>query len=300
MTLRLGVIGSSYGNGHPYSWSAIFNGYDINAMQACGYPVIPEYLGRQKWPDSKIDGAKVTTVWTQDRELSNHIAQSAYIEHVSSNLEELKGRVDAVLLARDDAENHFEHAAPFLAAGMPIYIDKPVAHSLPMFDRLYDLEQYSGQIFTCSALRYSEELLLTKERLRSIGSIREIVGVTPKSWEKYAVHIIEPILKMLSIEDVPISFKTEELDSSSASKRCLSVVWESGIKTIFQALGDVNSSISITVNGSESSQTLVFSDSFAVFRIALEQFVDGVREKSINSPKAFNKKVVTLIAAGMA
>ena len=26
--LSLGLIGVSEGNGHPYSWSAIFNGYD--------------------------------------------------------------------------------------------------------------------------------------------------------------------------------------------------------------------------------------------------------------------------------
>ena len=26
MTLKLGIIGLSEGNGHPYSWSAIFNG----------------------------------------------------------------------------------------------------------------------------------------------------------------------------------------------------------------------------------------------------------------------------------
>ena len=32
MILNLGVIGLSEGNGHPYSWSAIFNGYDSVEM----------------------------------------------------------------------------------------------------------------------------------------------------------------------------------------------------------------------------------------------------------------------------
>ena len=26
--LRVGILGLSEGNGHPYSWSAIFNGFD--------------------------------------------------------------------------------------------------------------------------------------------------------------------------------------------------------------------------------------------------------------------------------
>ena len=33
--LRLGVVGLSEGNGHPYSWSAIFNGCDMAYMKDC-------------------------------------------------------------------------------------------------------------------------------------------------------------------------------------------------------------------------------------------------------------------------
>ena len=41
--LRLGIIGISEGNGHPYSWSAIFNGYNHEYAQDCPFPVIPDY-----------------------------------------------------------------------------------------------------------------------------------------------------------------------------------------------------------------------------------------------------------------
>ena len=41
------MVGMVDGNGHPYSWSAIFNGFDAAAMAHCPYPVIPEYLSRQ-------------------------------------------------------------------------------------------------------------------------------------------------------------------------------------------------------------------------------------------------------------
>ena len=45
--LRLAMLGMIPGNGHPYSWSAIVNGFDPEAMAACPYPVIPRYLGAQ-------------------------------------------------------------------------------------------------------------------------------------------------------------------------------------------------------------------------------------------------------------
>ena len=43
--IRLGMIGMSPGNGHPYSWSVIVNGrYRTEPIVAGGYPGIVEYL----------------------------------------------------------------------------------------------------------------------------------------------------------------------------------------------------------------------------------------------------------------
>ena len=42
--LRIGILGMTEGNGHPYSWSAMINGYDRDEMETCGFPVIPRYL----------------------------------------------------------------------------------------------------------------------------------------------------------------------------------------------------------------------------------------------------------------
>ena len=48
-----GIIGISPGNGHPYSWAAIFNGCDRERMAKCPFPVIAEYLGKQD-PDTIV------------------------------------------------------------------------------------------------------------------------------------------------------------------------------------------------------------------------------------------------------
>ena len=39
--IRLAMLGMVDGNGHPYSWSAIFNGYDRAAMAGCPFAGIP-------------------------------------------------------------------------------------------------------------------------------------------------------------------------------------------------------------------------------------------------------------------
>ena len=36
--LRIGILGMTEGNGHPYSWSAVFNGYNKEEMQKAPLP----------------------------------------------------------------------------------------------------------------------------------------------------------------------------------------------------------------------------------------------------------------------
>src|SRR5690554_6456757 len=98
MSIKLGIIGFSEGNGHPFSWSAIFNGYDRHLMENCGFPVIPRYLEKEKWPDVQIQEAKVVCIWTQDVELSKKIAATCSISIVVENLEEMIKYLDGVLL----------------------------------------------------------------------------------------------------------------------------------------------------------------------------------------------------------
>lgn len=297
MTLRLGVIGISEGNGHPYSWAAIFNGYSPEFMEDCGFPAIPRYLEEQKWPQSQIPDATVISIWTQDQKLSEKVAKASLIPTVVQRSTDMIGSIDGVLLARDDAENHLEYVRPYLRAGIPVYIDKPIALSPEGLNALYELEQYPGQIFTCSALRYSSELKLCSEQKAELGEIRCVVATTPKSWDKYAVHIIEPVLNLLPVSDYPISYSNLKINRASGAST-LSVSWESGIQTSFFATGDGITPITIRIIGTVGWLELTFSDSFSAFKKALEAFVTGIKNRTVESPKTYNQKVVNLIWRG--
>ena len=146
--LRFGILGLSDGNGHPYSWSAICNGYDPEYMKDCGFPVIPEYLAQQEWPESALPNVNVTHVWTQDPDVSARIADASKIQNVVTSRHDMIGDVDAVLLARDDAVSHFDLARPFLEAGLPVYIDKPIALTSSDLERLSQAQVFQDQIFT--------------------------------------------------------------------------------------------------------------------------------------------------------
>ena len=172
--IKLGMIGFSEGNGHPYSWGAIINGYEKSKMDDCGFPVISEYLSKRNLPEEAIQGASVTHIWTQDRKLSEHIAASAKIDNICSTYLELAAEVDAILLARDDWQSHLDIGLELLKTGKPVYIDKPIAIDLKNLDILLEAQKFEGQIFSCSALRFGQQLRLSSFEKKELGNIRYI------------------------------------------------------------------------------------------------------------------------------
>jgi predicted dehydrogenase len=114
MTLRLGIVGYSEGNGHPFSFAAIINGYDDDAFGRVGWAGIHAYL-RARGPDEfGFGGARVTACFMPDIEMARSLAAACRIDTVCATPDEMIGRVDAVMILRDDAESHWPLAAPFL------------------------------------------------------------------------------------------------------------------------------------------------------------------------------------------
>jgi predicted dehydrogenase len=292
--LRLGVIGLSPGNGHPYSWSAIFNGYEHAPMESCGFPVIPRYLEKQSFPKDQIAGARVTHVWAQERDRAKHIARATRIGIVVNHYEDMIGAVDAVLLARDDAQRHLEFALPFLKAGLPIYVDKPLALSLTDAWKMLRAQQYAGQLFTCSALRYAREFQLSDADCLALGEIRQIHATTPKDWDKYAVHVIEPAL--LLAKDRGSIVRTQKWCAYDSTT--LAACYAHEFQLLVTAAGSSSAPLSLRVVGEKDWKDLHFRDSFSAFRSALREFVKGVRAREPRIHPDFTLEVIELIEAG--
>lgn len=293
--LRLGIIGISEGNGHPYSWGAICNGYDPVAMETCGFPSIPRYLEQHHFPAEAIDGVLVTHVWTQDRARSEHIAQAALIGTVVDHPQDMIGSIDGLLLARDDAENHAAFAMPFLEAGLPIYVDKPLAVSVSTAQQLFSAQRYPGQLFSCTALRYARELQLSDEDRDAIGTIRHVHATAPKKWDAYAVHAIEPALLLVPDRGEPLWV---DRGPSHSSAKTLSVGYSGGVDFAFTVYENAAAPISIRVVGERGTRDLFFADSFSAFRSALATFAESAVSRMPVIGEDFTLEVVRLIEAG--
>ena len=69
----LGIIGVSEGNGHPFSYSSIINGFSPEGLAVSGWPGIYEYVRRRHASEFGLGDWKVTHAWTQNPEIDREV-----------------------------------------------------------------------------------------------------------------------------------------------------------------------------------------------------------------------------------
>jgi predicted dehydrogenase len=291
--LKLGIIGMSPGNAHPYSWSAIINGrYDSDEIIKVGYPGVSSYLNANK-DTIGLNSARVTNVWTQDLKISESIAKTTGIEKIDKNIEDMIGNVDAVLLTRDDPENHVKMAKPFIEAGIPIFIDKPLAIDHE------DLDYFSGEnakgrlIMSGSSMRYANECRTAKTEAASLGKIELVTATGKKDWIKYGVHLMEAVVSILN-DPKPVSVKNVGKDR----KNVVYIEYDNGIQVVISIFMDISPTFQISLFGQNGWKLVDIRNSYSMFRDNIIEFVRSVQEGRSRLEFEKTENIIRTLIAG--
>ena len=292
--LRLAMLGMVDGNGHPYSWSAIFNGFDSEEMARCPFPVIPQYLGRQPKSSFGIFGARVTHIWTDDPADMEKVARAALIPNRVSRPEEVIGEVDAVIIATDKGWEHVERCRPFVEAGLPLFVDKPLvdnAHDLGIFR-----EWISGgaRIMSSSCMAYAKEFLPYRLQTHELGEIRFASVTTPKSWERYGIHALSAVYPILG------SGFLSARNIGTAERNVVHFTHISGADVVVVATEDMYGGFGcLQLCGTAASVQLQFKDTFYAFKEQLVDFVRFLRTGILPYPFSVTDELMRMVIAGI-
>jgi predicted dehydrogenase len=269
MVTRLGIIGVSEGNGHPFSFSSIINGYDDAGLAASGWTGIYEYVRRRDPSEFGFGDVRVTHAWTQDQDVTKKLCASAGIAHAVAEPAAMLGEVDAVIIARDDYPVHFELASPFLEAGLHVFVDKPLSQKP---GELKALRPYleSGKLMSCSGMRYARELDEPRATLDTYGRLRLVRGAILNSWEQYGVHLVDAILNV--VPGKPVSVTGLEAEHVSVAVRM-----EDGLLIQLDAMGDIGRCFHVDFFGDKKISSHDITDNFSMFRRTLWHFVQSIR-----------------------
>lgn len=292
--IRLAMLGMVDGNGHPYSWSAIFNGYDRTHMAECPYAGIPKYLFAEDTRTLQIQGARVTHVWTDDPKDAEHVAKASLVPNIVAQPTDVIGKVDAAIIATDKGWEHVERARPFIEAGLPVFIDKPLC------DNEKDLQQFNRwvregkKILSSSAMRYDRDFVAAKARLGEVGDIRYLSMTTAKTWERYGIHALEGAYPILGPGWLTVR------NTGSADRNIVHCKHRCGADVVLVAVKDMYGGFCrLSVMGTKGALDAAHKDTFFAFKTQLQSFVDYLRTGERPIPWPETVEMMKIVIAGI-
>ena len=289
--MKFGIIGMSLGNGHPYSFSAIINGYSKEGFLASDWAVILNYLEKQSPSEIGLENCQVTHVWTQDRSESEKLSIACFIDNICDCYSEMIGSVDAVIIARDDYDHHYEISKVFLEKNIPVFIDKPLtlnSEDIPYFQPFLN----SGKLMSCSGFRYARELDTIKESILPKNKIIFISATVVNCWEKYGVHMLESIFSFSN-------FDVKSVEYISAGNTGTYVLRNNDDSHFnINILGSSTKTFSLNIWTDIDKYSISIDDNFTAFKRMLKHFSKMVDESLPPIDPQLTLKIQETLIAG--
>lgn len=188
--LRAGIIGLD--TSHVIAFTKVLNAPDAQGDLA-DVVVVAGYPGGS--PDIPSSHDRVGAYTEQLRNMGIEICDS---------IEQLLSKVDVVLLESVDGRPHLAQARPVIAAGKPLFIDKPMAGSLADVMQIFQLaEAAKVPCFSSSSLRYGKGMQALRTN-SPVGKITGCAAFSPCSLEEhhpdlfwYGVHGVETLFTVM-------------------------------------------------------------------------------------------------------
>jgi len=271
--INLGIIGLNEGNGHPYSYSSIINGFDNKKLQStCPFQLIKDYLPLGAIKYGTVKNAKVTHIWSQNKKKSREIAEISFIENIVDSYDDMIGQVDGVILARDDPWNHLIMAEPFLKNQVPIFIDKQLTSNAEDLLKFIKLAEPFNKFMACSPIRYNPKLLNLDMTSLKKNMPRVIHGISRVNWLRYGHHLFEGVVKIFGYDVNSVQIKKKAFDHESVQ-----ISYRSGLTIHFDFISNISLPIYLTIySEKESPIKIEFDDFYLSFKIMLENFTNFV------------------------
>ena len=122
------------------------------------------------------------------------------VPYAADKPEDMLGKVDGVIILSVDWNKHLERARPFLEAGLPVFIDKPVFGCLRDGYELKRLADAAGApLMGGSGVRYDDGVMALRDETAQIrDKMDSAFACGPGTFYYYGIHTVEVIHTVLN------------------------------------------------------------------------------------------------------
>lgn len=292
--LKIGILGMTEGNGHPYSWSAMFNGYDRKYMDKCPFPGIPTYLNKQPKHTIGIPGAKITHIHCSNQRDAMDVARCSLIPHIVSEPEDMVGQVDAVICATDIGSEHVERCRLFIENNIPMFIDKPLVDNEKDLRIFVKWHNEGKHFISSSSMRYTKALEPLYKNHYEMGKLMYICRPMCKKWETYGIHALEGVYPLLGN-----GFESVQ-NTGTYKRNMVHITHKSGCDIHIPLSADMYGAFeNILLVGSIESKVISDTDSYYSFKKQMEKFVNYLRDGEEPFPFTDTIELMKLVIGGI-
>lgn len=253
--IKIGILGSD--NSHALAFAKLCN--------------IPDENGNYLYEDVRIEAIYGRD---DDPEHTKQVAEEGKIPFIAKEPAEFMGKVDAVMVVYRRGAYHVADILPFIEAGLPVWIDKPVCESTDDIKKLREACERNNTLITGgSTLKYNYEVLTLQNKVAS-GALGKVSGGCinfPGDLESvyggiffYGSHLIE---MMLSI----FGYDVKSVYASSIEPKNTTVIAKYDSMLVNLNFNNLTPSYHLTVYGdkkvvsSELDMSIIYKLGFAKF-----------------------------------
>jgi len=179
--LRIGMIGSE--NSHSKAVSKLIN------------------------VEKKIRGAKVVAVWGETKAFAQETAEAGQIPTIVKKPEDMLGMVDGVMIDHRHGKYHLPAAMPFVDAGIPVFVDKPLCCSLAEGKRFLKKAKAKGvPVTSFSLVPRQKSFVRFRDEVAALEDITVACSSGPCDIKSkyggiffYGIHQVDCIVELLGM-----------------------------------------------------------------------------------------------------
>ncbi len=260
---KIGIIGSD-------------NTHALGVAKLCN---IPDENGNYKYD------ARVTAIYGRgdDPAHTKEVAEAGHIEKIIDDPKELFGTVDAVMTVCRSGSLHVGDILPFVEAGIPCWIDKPICTTEEDAIRLIEAQKKSGALITGgSNVKFCYDILALQSQMKSgglgtiLGGTMNFAGDMASQYDGlffYGSHIVEMMLELYGYEPKSL------VASAVKSDRLSVIVNYEDVQVTLNFVAEW-SHYFITVYGTDRSKT-VEMDISAATALGVDNMMRMLNEKKM-------------------